>query len=290
VLAATRAEHPGAFARDEGMLLAAAKDYGADGARRAAEEWTERVDGTDRAERLRERRFLKLTPLPSGMTRLFGELDPEGGRLVRCALDGIADAGVRSGGTGRIERSRGQRLADALEDMAARFLASSDRPVVGSERPHLNVTVDVHALRQIRGGDVLGSQALRRIACDAMLTRVVLAGPAMPLEIGRRTRIVPAHLMKALRIRDGGCTLRGCDRPPSWAEAHHVAHWLDQGQTELDNLALICRAHHRAVHEDGFQAEMVDGPPVVSATGRGAPGRSPRTAGPAVTGSPQWSD
>jgi hypothetical protein len=149
-----------------------------------------------------------------------------------------------------------------LEDLAARFLSSQERPRAGAERPHLTVTVGIHALRKMKGGDGLGPHTLRRIACDAMLTRVVLAGPAMPLEVGRRTRIVPQHLVTALRIRDGGCTFPGCDRPPSWAEAHHITHWLDQGRTDLGNLALLCRAHHRAVHEDGFRVEMVDGRPV----------------------------
>jgi hypothetical protein len=56
-------------------------------------------------------------------------------------------------------------------------------------------------------------------------------------------------------VRDGGCVFPGCDRPLSWCEAHHLVHWLDGGPTDLDNLVLVCRAHHRAVHEGGWRLQ-----------------------------------
>jgi Domain of unknown function (DUF222)/HNH endonuclease len=77
-----------------------------------------------------------------------------------------------------------------------------------------------------------------------------LGGPAtQPLEVGRATRVVSAAQRTALGVRDGGCRYPGCDRPPAWCEAHHLRHWLHGGPTDLDNLVLLCRAHHRAVHE-----------------------------------------
>jgi hypothetical protein len=57
----------------------------------------------------------------------------------------------------------------------------------------------------------------------------------------------------ALAVRDRGCVFPGCDRPLSWCDAHHLWHWVDGGPTDLNNLALLCRAHHRAVHEGGWQ-------------------------------------
>ena len=39
------------------------------------------------------------------------------------------------------------------------------------------------------------------------------------------------------------------------ARAIHLRHWAQGGPTTLDNLALLCRLHHRAVHEEGFQVE-----------------------------------
>jgi hypothetical protein len=69
------------------------------------------------------------------------------------------------------------------------------------------------------------------------------------LEVGRATRVVSAAQRTTLAVRDGGCRFLGCDRPPPWCEAHHLRHWLHGGPTDLGNLVLLCRAHHRAVHE-----------------------------------------
>ena len=80
---------------------------------------------------------------------------------------------------------------------------------------------------------------------------------SLPLDVGRSTRTVPPHLRHALLVRDGGCVAEGCDRPPAWTEAHHVVHWAEGGATALDNLVLLCRAHHRKVHEGGWQFEQV---------------------------------
>jgi hypothetical protein len=82
----------------------------------------------------------------------------------------------------------------------------------------------------------------------------VLGGaPSQPLDVGRTTRVVSPAQRTALAVRDGGCVFPDCDRPLARGEAHHLVHWLDGGPTDLDNLALVCRAHHRAVHEGGWQ-------------------------------------
>lgn len=98
-------------------------------------------------------------------------------------------------------------------------------------------------------GAVLGPDAVRRIACDASVVRVVLDPAGQPLDVGRRTRVVPSGIRTALTVRDRGCAYRGCDRGPQWTDAHHIRHWADGGSTSLDNLVLLRRHHHRAVHE-----------------------------------------
>jgi hypothetical protein len=87
----------------------------------------------------------------------------------------------------------------------------------------------------------------------ALLPRVLGGAPTQPLEVGRTTRVVQPAQRTALAVRDGGCVFPDCQRPLAWCEAHHLVHWLDGGPTDLDNLALLCRAHHRAVHEGGWQ-------------------------------------
>jgi hypothetical protein len=78
--------------------------------------------------------------------------------------------------------------------------------------------------------------------------------PTQPLEVGRASRVVqPAQRTAALAVRDGGCSFPGCERPLAWCEAHHLRHWLHGGPTDLSNLALVCRTHHRAVHEGGWR-------------------------------------
>jgi hypothetical protein len=80
-----------------------------------------------------------------------------------------------------------------------------------------------------------------------------LGAPVELLDLGRATRVVPPALRRALAVRDGGCAAPGCDRPPGWTDAHHLHHWLHGGPTSLGNLVLLCRVHHVAVHEGGWQ-------------------------------------
>jgi hypothetical protein len=90
-------------------------------------------------------------------------------------------------------------------------------------------------------------------AAATQLPPTLGGGPTQPLEVGRTSRVVTPAQRAALVVRDGGCALAGCDRPPAWCEAHHLVHWLHGGPTDLANLALVCRAHHRAVHEGGWR-------------------------------------
>jgi hypothetical protein len=90
-------------------------------------------------------------------------------------------------------------------------------------------------------------------AAMALLPSVLGGAPSQPLEAGRASRVVQPAQRTALAVRDGGCVFPGCGRPLAWCEAHHLRHWLHGGRTDLANLALVCRAHHRAVHEGGWR-------------------------------------
>jgi 5-methylcytosine-specific restriction protein A len=107
----------------------------------------------------------------------------------------------------------------------------------------------------------ISAEAARRIACDASVSRVITRGGSEPLEVGRRTPVVPAGLRRAVVARDRRCRFPGCDRPSPWCDAHHVVHWADGGETGLHNLVLLCRRHHRMVHQ-GFGLAMNGGRPV----------------------------
>jgi uncharacterized protein DUF222/HNH endonuclease len=267
VLAEAKEAHPEAFASQEPALLEAAQTKGVEELRAVVREWSRAVDADQalrEAERLRDRRRLDICATGSGTVRVEGELDPENGEAVLTALHGLVDAELRASG-GRDMRTPTQRRADALGELCRRYLDRPDRPIVAGERPHLTVTVDVEALKGHVGtgqADHVGpipSEMTRRLACDASLMRVVMAGPSEPLEVGRRTPVVSAGLRRAVVLRDERCRFPGCDRPHAWCDAHHVRHWADGGETNLANLVLLCRPHHRLLHEGGFGLRFADG-------------------------------
>jgi hypothetical protein len=100
-----------------------------------------------------------------------------------------------------------------------------------------------------------------------------LRGPCQPLDVGRSERLATSSMRKALLIRDRGCAASGCYIPPARLEAHHIVHWIDGGPTAVSNLVLLCRRHHRFVHERGWQIALNDdgsiefSPPPLALTG-----------------------
>jgi hypothetical protein len=228
------------------------------------------------AEQAHERRRLSVSETFEGMTAVDGMLDPEGGALLRSALAPLA---APAGPDDR--RTPAQRRADALVELARRQLDGAALPIVGGERPHLTVIVGLDTLQrraQARAaetgwaGPVHGETA-RRIACDAAVTRVITDGRSQPLDVGRRTRTIPAAIRTALLVRDGGCVFPTCDKPPQWSDAHHLTHWADGGPTSLENLALLCRRHHRLVHEGNWKlARGIDNQWAATSPARASPG------------------
>jgi hypothetical protein len=110
-----------------------------------------------------------------------------------------------------------------------------------------------HAPPQAHDLSGMDGLAARLRAAMALLPPILGGAPSQPLEVGRTSRVVKAAQRTALAVRDGGCVFPGCSRPLAWCEAHHLRHWLHGGPTDLANLALVCRAHHRAVHEGGWR-------------------------------------
>lgn len=269
LLVGAREADPEQFDRSEEVLLRAARAMPVRDLRQAVDHWRQLADAagqTAAAERRFERRGLFVSATMDGMVRIDGDLDPETGQTVMTALRSMVDAEIRSGEVDA--RRPAQRRADALGEICRRHLDSSDRAVVGAERPHLTVTMDLEALEGRAGGrcelDDAGRitpRAARRLACDASVSRVIVRGASEPLDVGRRTAVVPSSLRRAVIVRDRRCRFPGCDRPHGWCDAHHVMHWADGGRTSLSNLILLCRPHHRLVHER-FHLRIVHGRPV----------------------------
>jgi hypothetical protein len=201
--------------------------------------------------RAHERRWFECEQTYGGVFVLRGELDAEGGALVKTAIDALSH-GMSRGET----RLSSQRRADALVDLAATQLRCGDHRDVHGQRPHLTVTVSAGTLRsgadappaELSGVGPIHPETARRIACDAVRTVVTVAPlaegsastvgstRALPLSVGRATRTIPAPVRTALHLRDQGCRFPGCDRAPAWTDGHHIIHWSDGGPTELENL------------------------------------------------------
>ncbi|MEX1102363.1 MAG: DUF222 domain-containing protein [Actinomycetota bacterium] len=290
-LVAAREVDPPAFAQVEDVLVEAARTQPLAQLKRAIAHWRERVERErpiDREQSLRRRRHFHASVTFEGMVRVDGDLDPETGESLLTALRAATDAEVRSGDGG--SRTPARRRADALGEICRGFLDRCDRPQIAGERPHITLTVDASALATLADAtapagefDHVGPASpptARRLACDASVMRVVTAGRSEPLDVGRRTPIVPPSMRRAVVVRDVQCRFPGCDRPHTWCDAHHVQHWADGGSTATSNLLLLCRPHHRLVHRPGgFRLELVDGQPVfrrpdgsaLSADGRAPP-------------------
>jgi predicted restriction endonuclease len=96
------------------------------------------------------------------------------------------------------------------------------------------------------------------MACDCAVTRVLLSQESVVMDVGRSSRVVGPALRKALKVRDKHCQWPGCDRDASYCDGHHLVHWIHGGPTDLDNLVLLCRRHHRMVHEGDWQLIKTD--------------------------------
>src|SRR2546425_7865585 len=169
----------------------------------------------------------------------------------------------RCRGTACVQPAAGQRAGPARRDGPP----SRDRSGPPGERYQVVVHVDAPVLAEtdvpadpdapgqsaLEDGAHVSAETSRRLACDA--TRVVMRHDAdgRVTEVGARTRTIPPALRRALQHRDRSCRFPGCGL--SFGQGHHIRHWARGGPTTLSNLALLCRRHHRTVHEDGYQIE-----------------------------------
>ncbi|NHN54997.1 DUF222 domain-containing protein [Calidifontibacter sp. DB0510] len=165
-------------------------------------------------------------------------------------------------------RSPGKRRADALMALAAAGARRIDDGggldgMTSCGTARLVVTIGHDALTgalagcgRTESGASLDPTTVRQLACDADLIPMVLGTEGEPLDVGRTKRLFDRGLRRAIIHRDQHCTFPGCDRPPSWCEAHHVTPWWAGGHTALANAALLCRRHHTIVHRDGYTATV----------------------------------
>jgi hypothetical protein len=148
----------------------------------------------------------------------------------------------------------------------------------------VNVTISLESLRgdlgQLPGvlghGAPISAALARRLACDAKVIPLVLGSNSEPLDVGRATRAWPLGVRRALEARDRGCAFPGCERPPTWCDAHHILWWIRGGPSSLANGVLLCRRHHTLVHQDDWHIHLQDGLPWFTPPHWIDPTRTPR--------------
>ncbi|WP_419949300.1 DUF222 domain-containing protein [Candidatus Palauibacter sp.] len=205
----------------------------------------------DGAPDLADRRYLTVRPTHDGMYEVRGRLLPEVGALLVQALDAAADELHRAEEPVAPAAAAGERRHDAL----GAWLDS---------RTEATVQLVVHTVVGGGGGagEIVATEdgshvpagTSRRLTCDAETVEVKRGLDGSVLDVGRRRRTVGWRLRKALDARDGGCRFPGCGS--RYTQAHHAVPWSEGGETKLDNLILLCRFHHRTVHEGGWRVEM----------------------------------
>jgi len=173
-----------------------------------------------------------------------------------------------------------RRRADALAEVAETYLAADESTSATADRYQVVVHVGADTLKSepesgsdvsaetrplglpglayLENGPHVSAETARRTACDAGLVRLAEDGDGLPLSIGRKSRSIPPAIRRALVARDGGCRFPGCTNT-RFVDGHHIRHWADGGETSLENLVLLCRHHHRLVHEGGFRCERAPG-------------------------------
>ncbi len=216
-----------------------------------------------REDEARKQRTFALHDLGNGTHRPVGIVDDLLAAKIKAALDPLA--APRPGVDGvRDERSHGRRYADALEELLDRYLAHGQAPKTRGEAPHLIITAGLDTLLGLPGapaaatttGQTVSAELLRKLACDANITRVLTGPDSMPLDVGRKHRTASWAQWAALLIRDKGCTGPGCDTPAGWCQIHHLTPWANGGNTDLADLTLVCSHCHDLTHHEGWNVQL----------------------------------
>ena len=263
-----------ATADTEGGLLGFAQAGSATHVERLVRSWRH-VDRLDEAMsdgmRLRSRSLITFID-DDGMLVIQGRLDPATGAVVLRALDAARDSLYLANQLPTDEVGTDtpieHRNADALGLVAESALNARLDPGTRADRYQVVVHVDAPVLREL-GPDATGQTGMamlddavgvsaetsRRLACDCAVVTMTHGSDGTILDVGRRKRTISPGMRRALTFRDRTCRFPACG--VTVGDGHHIKHWADGGETKLENLLLLCRRHHTAVHEEGYGVERL---------------------------------
>jgi hypothetical protein len=253
---------------------------------RGVRDTLDRLGVADRERHLREQRALRKSAVIDGLRRVTLVLDPESDVILTGAIEAamsprlggprFVDSAEQDRATRMVDdpRSNEQMALDVLVDLVRIGVDRDDGTILGSVKPALRVTIPFADLT--RAVDTFGHEhpetdtgvawlegssepfsaaTARRLLCDTGALPIILGGAGEPLDLGRTRRLFSPVQRVALANRDGGCRWPGCDRQPSWCEAHHTNPYSTGGTTDLTNGVLLCRRHHLLLHNHGWRIE-----------------------------------
>ena len=181
------------------------------------------------------------------------ELPIDTGELLEKALDKARDDDVLKT-PDLADTSWSRRQADAFVNMVTGYL-SGESGTSASDNYLVTIHVDQSALAGGDGRSAVPIESVKRLCCDGKAVVITENSQGEPLAIGRKSRVVPKAMERAVRARDNNCCVfPGCTHH-RFLHCHHVEHWADGGETRLENLMLLCTKHHTLVHEGGFRIE-----------------------------------
>ncbi|MHB1009089.1 MAG: HNH endonuclease signature motif containing protein [Propionibacteriaceae bacterium] len=213
----------------------------------------------ERDVRARSRRRLWFGPETDGSIEFGGSLPVVAGRRLQSMVQAVSDRRYRAAKDSRDRRAMQetpqQRAADALVEIldaaAAGHSGDPQPPSIPVATAQLQVLIPYQDLLDraaasgvLSDGTPLSAGELRVLACDADLIPAVLGSASEVLDLGRRVRLAPPSLRRAIGLRDGGCAFPGCTTPMRHCDLHHVRPWQEGGRTEQGNLVALCRVHH----------------------------------------------
>jgi len=236
----------------------------------------ERLNDPDIADQQFQSRSFNYHWDDDGSLVFNGRLPAEVGAMLMKALQSSIDHQDNKV-TAETREPVAARRADAIAEMAESYLANGPAESSSADRYQVMLHVYPETLRHcerseaiserlprpLRGlamtgecenGPHVTAETSRRICCDASSSKIVEDQNGEPLSIGRKSRVIPPAMRRALKARDKSCRFPGCTHK-HFIDGHHIRHWAGGGETSLNNLVQLCRHHHRLVHEGGFDCE-----------------------------------
>ena len=233
-----------------------------------------RLEGRDPRAIEECKRYVLQHSTDDGMVSIQVRLLPDEAARVMRAFEVFGAGNLADGAVALAEHAllRGTTVGQDPEDPAAVAQEGAGRQTTGVRAP-VEVVLHVSAA-DLEGETALGDGILpdvaRRLLCDSGVVPMLEDEQGRVIDVGRKRRTVSSALRRALDARDRGCLFPGCTNR-LFTDAHHVLHWIDGGETTLANTILLCRRHHRYLHEYGFTVERLpDAAPDAAGDSRGS--------------------